>query len=92
MPVADLIREEGIQIGEQRGIQIGEQRGIQIGELKGEIKRLQETLIKLIGKKYGITESEKDFIKSVTDLDKLDKATEAILSEDNKEKLLSLLK
>jgi len=88
MPVADLIREEG----RKEGIQIGEQRGEQRGKLKGEIKRLQETLIKLIGKKYGITESEKDFIKSVTDLDKLDKATEAILSEDNKEKLLSLLK
>jgi len=41
--------------------------------------------------KYGIAESEKAFIKSVTDLDKLDKAIEAILSEDNKEKLLSLL-
>jgi len=76
MPVADLIREEGIQIGEQRG----------------KIVSKQETLIKLIGKKCGITESEKDFIKSVTDLDKLDKATEAILFEDNKEKLLDLLK
>lgn len=73
-------REEGIQIGEQRG------------ELKGKIERSQELLIKLIGKKYGITESEKAFIKSVTDLDKLDKATEAILSEDNKETLLDLLR
>ena len=80
--------QQGEKIGEQRGIQIGEQRG----ELKGKIERTQELLIKQMHLKYGITESEKDFIKSVTDLDKLDKATEAILSEDNKEKLLDLLK
>ena len=76
MPVADLLIKEG----EERGI------------IYGETKRLQQTLIKLISLKFSITDSEKDFIKSVTDLDKLDKATEAILSEDNKEKLLSLLK
>ncbi len=90
------LAERWIQQGEQRGIQIGEQRGIQIGEqrgaLKGKIERSQELLIKLVSKKYGINESEKDFIKSVSDLNKLDKATEAILSEDNKEKLLDLLK
>jgi len=76
MPVADLIREEG----REEGI------------IYGETKRLQQTLIKLISLKFSITDSEKDFIKSVTDLDKLDKATEAILSEDSKEKLLDLLK
>jgi predicted transposase/invertase (TIGR01784 family) len=73
-------REEGIQIGEQ------------IGEQRGKIERTQELLIKQMHLKYGITESEKDFIKSVTDLDKLDKATEAILFENNKEKLLDLLR
>ncbi len=80
MPVADLIREEG------------RKEGIQIGELKGKVASKQETLIKQIHLKYGITDAEKDFIKSVTNLDKLDKATEAILSENNKEKLLDLLK
>jgi len=70
----------------------GREEGIQIGEQRGETKRLQQTLIKQVHLKYGITDSEKDFIKSVTDLDKLDKATEAILSEDSKEKLLDLLK
>jgi len=76
----------------ERWIQQGEERGEQRGIIYGETKRLQQTVIKQISLKYGITDSEKEFIKSVTDLDKLDKATEAILSEDSKAKLLDLLK
>ncbi len=33
--LADRIRAEGEQIGEQRGIQLGERRGIEIGEQRG---------------------------------------------------------
>ena len=69
-----------------------ETKGREEGIVYGETKSKQDTLIKQMHLKYGITDSEKDFIKSVTDLDKLDKATEAILSEDSKEKLLDLLK
>jgi predicted transposase YdaD len=72
----------------ERWIQQGEQRGI----IYGETKSKQDTIIRLMSLKFSITDSEKEFIKSVTDLDKLDKATEAILSEESKAKLLDLLK
>jgi len=59
---------------------------------KGKLERSQEVLIKQIQLKYGITENEKDFIRTVTDLDKLDLAIEKILTNISKEELLSILK
>jgi hypothetical protein len=56
------------------------------------LERSQEVLIKQIQLKYGITEKEKDFIRKVTDLDKLDLAIEKILTNISKDELLSILK
>jgi hypothetical protein len=77
-----------IEKGKLEGLLEGEKKG----EQRGQLKRSQEVLIKQIQLKYGITESEKDFIRKVTDLDKLDIAIEKILTNITKEELLALLK
>jgi len=48
--------------------------------------------IKLLDKKFGLKEEEKDFIRSVTDRNKLDKVIEEILFNESKEELLGYLK
>ena len=70
----------------------GKLEGLQEGKQSGKLERSQEVLIKQIQLKYGITEKEKDFIRKVTDLDKLDIAIEKILTNITKEELLALLK
>jgi len=62
------------------------------GRKEGMTVSKQDTLIKLMELRFNIKKTDKDFIKSVHDLDKLDKATEAILTEDKKENVLDLLK
>jgi predicted transposase/invertase (TIGR01784 family) len=52
MSVADALRREGIQIGEEKGIQRGREEGIQIGEEKG-IQRGREEGIQ-IGEEKGL--------------------------------------
>ena len=61
-------------------------------KLEGEIIEKQNVLIKQLSKKFGLTEEEKSFIKSVKDRAKLDKALEEILTEESKEVLLNYLK
>ena len=82
------LAERLLEEGEQRGIKKGEQ----LGKSKGKLESKQEVLIKQIQLKHGITEKEKDFIRTVTDLDKLDLAIEKILTNISKEELLSILK
>ena len=76
----------------EKGKLEGKLEGLQEGKQSGKLERSQEVLIKQIQLKYGITEKEKDFIRKVTDLDKLDIAIEKILTNITKEELLALLK
>ena len=90
--LAERLLEEGEQRGIKKGEEIGIKKGEQLGKSKGKLESKQEVLIKLINQKYGITEKEKDFIRKVIDLDKLDLAIEKILTNISKDELLSILK
>ncbi|MEW5815258.1 MAG: hypothetical protein AB1798_07695 [Spirochaetota bacterium] len=48
----------------------------------------QNVLIRHISKKFGITDEEKSFIRSVTDTIKLDRALDEILFAESKETVL----
>lgn len=86
--LAKRLYNEGMEYGRQEGWQRGSHEGWQ----RGRLGKSQELLIRLVHLKFRITESEKEFIRSVTDMDKLDKAAEATLFEKDKGKLLDILK
>ena len=61
---ADLLREEGIQVGRQEGIQAGRQEGIQVGAVKGK----SDTLIKQLTKRFRVVpEDMKERIRKLDD-------------------------
>ena len=62
------------------------------GKLEGELLKQKEVVTKLLDKKFGLKEEEKDFIRSVTDREKLDKVIEEILFSDSKDELMEYLK
>ncbi|OHD26079.1 MAG: hypothetical protein A2086_14395 [Spirochaetes bacterium GWD1_27_9] len=62
------------------------------GEIKGKIKEKRKTLIRLLSKKFGITEYEKEFIEQCSDTEKLDNALDEILFAETKFKVLDCLK
>ena len=66
----------------------------QLDEAKkeGELLEKQNVLVKLITKKFGITDNEKELIKKTTNLEKLDIAIEDILFIDNKDEILNKLR
>ena len=58
----------------------------------GKIEEKQETLIRLLSKKFGMRDDEKQFINNCFDAEKLDNALDEILFADNKIKVLNCLK
>jgi hypothetical protein len=73
-----VIREEYMTLYEQT---------IQVGK----ITEKQEVLIRLLTKKFGLTEEEKAYIKSIKDAEILEKGLDEILFADSKEKVLAVL-
>ena len=59
---------------------------------EGELLSQQEVIIKLLDKKFGLKEEEKEFIRSVTDREKLDKVIEEVLFSESKDELMGYLK
>ncbi len=59
---------------------------------EGKIQDKQEVLIKLVSKKFGLTENEKTYISSVSDPDALERGLDKILFADSKEQVLSAIK
>ena len=55
------------------------QRWLEEGKLEGELPEKQEVVIKQLDKKSGLKEQEKDFIRSITDREKLDRVIEELL-------------
>ncbi len=49
----EIGQERGIEIGQERGIEIGQERGIEIGQERGERRAEQQTLIRLLQRKFG---------------------------------------
>jgi hypothetical protein len=75
MTIAEKLRKEGIE------------KGIEEGKLKDK----QQVLIRLLSKKYSLTEQDRQHISSITDPDKLDRALDEIVVAETKEKVLKLL-
>jgi len=75
---ADIIREEALQ------------QGIKEGEIKGQIKKSQDAIIKLMNKKFGLNQNEIELIRRCNDMEKLDEALESILSANDKNEVLKI--
>ena len=61
------------------------------GKEQGELLKEQQVLIRLVNKKFGLTEDEKDTIQSCNEPEKLDKALDTILTAESKDEVLCLL-
>ena len=68
------------------------EQGIEQGIEQGELVEKQNILIKQLSKKYGLEEDEKDYIRSITNFEKLDTALEKILFSRDKKQVLDCLK
>ena len=84
MTTAEKLIEQGLQRGLEKGLEQGLERGTLLNE--------KEIIIKLISKKFGISEKERLFIMTVADKEKLDLALDEILFEESKDVLLDILK
>ena len=62
------------------------------GKIEGKIEEKQETLIRLLSKKFGMRDDEKQFINNCFDAEKLDNALDEFVFADNKIKVLNCLK
>lgn len=62
------------------------------GMKEGELLNQQHILIKLLSRKFGLTEAEKELICSTDNLEKLEKAIEETVFKDSKSQLLNYLK
>jgi len=87
LTLTDIIREEALQEGELLGIKKGELKG----KIEGKIEGKQNSLIRQMTKKFGLTEQEIALIQSCNDQDKLDMALEEILFANTKEEVLRYL-
>ena len=67
------------------------QESFEQGIDKGELADKQNILISQLSKKHGLTEEEKEYIKSITDFEKLDAALEEILFSKDKKQVLDYL-
>ena len=61
------------------------------GIKEGKIQEKQEVLIRLLERKYSLTEQDRQHISSITDPDKLDRALDEIVVSETKEQVLKLL-
>ena len=66
--------------------------GEKIGIEKGKIEDKQQTLTRLLSKKFGIADAEKQLIEKCFEGEKLDNALDGILFADNKIKVLDWIK
>ncbi|MEW5814102.1 MAG: Rpn family recombination-promoting nuclease/putative transposase [Spirochaetota bacterium] len=80
MSTAERLMKQGFKEGIEKGIE------------KGTLLDKQNVLIKQLSKKFGITDEEKSFIRSVTDTIKLDHALDEILFADSKETVLDKIR
>jgi predicted transposase YdaD len=84
MTIAEWLERKG----ERRGRAEGEKRGFAKGAEIGRIEDKQEVLIRLVERKFGITEEERKSIRSHMDPDALDAALDAIVTARTKATVL----
>ena len=69
----------------------GREEGMQLGMQQGFLLDKQKVLQRLLDKKFGLTDQEKNFISRQFDPDLLDKALDEILFANSKEEVLNHL-
>jgi flagellar biosynthesis/type III secretory pathway protein FliH len=84
--------EEVFMTAADRLIQRGVEKGMEKGFEKGTIQDKQEVLCKQLTRKFGVSEEERSFIKSIYDRDKLDCALDEILFAETKKQVLGVLR
>ncbi|MFO7850271.1 MAG: hypothetical protein R6V67_09950, partial [Spirochaetia bacterium] len=72
------------EAAEKRGIERGIKRGIQKGE--------HNTLIRLLDKKFGLSEEERDLIRRSEDLENIEATLDEFVFAETKEQVLAHLK
>src|SRR6056297_1318399 len=83
--------EEDIMTREQRLLKEGRNEGLQEGRGEGRIEALQDSLKRLIKKKFGLETEESVKINQVKDSAKLEAALDEILSAETKQQVLEKL-
>lgn len=77
---------------ERIALKKGMKRGLEQGMEEGKIEDKQQILIRLLRKKFSLTEKEETLIEENNNLNELDSAIDAILTAETKEEILSFLK
>jgi len=83
---------EGIIKGIRKGRKEGRIEGKIEGIIEGEIKGKQNSIIRQMAKKFGITKYEVKLIQSCKDINKLDLVLEEILFANSKDDVLKYFK
>jgi flagellar biosynthesis/type III secretory pathway protein FliH len=99
--IADSLREEGMMTGLEQGltqgIEQGLTQGIEQGLTQGREQGLEQgkadVLVRLLRRRFGLTEEEEAIVRDCHDAERLDEAAEACVDpEAGKDEILALLK
>ena len=88
----DSRAKETIMTTAEKLMEQGREQGLEQGLERGTLLDKKEVLIKLISKKFGISEKERSFIMVMEDKGKLDLALDEILFAESKNVLIDILK
>ncbi len=76
------------EAAEKRGIEKGKEEGKEEGREAGRIEGEHKTLIRLLEKKFGLSEEEKELVRSTEELEKIEAALDELLDAEMKEQVL----
>jgi len=89
------LKKAGYTEEEERAMtyaEAAEKRGIQKGKEEGRIEGEHKTLIRLPDRKFGLSEGEKELVRSTGDLEKIEAALDEFVFAETKEQVLAHLK
>ena len=84
-------RAEGLQQGLNEGLQKGFQKGRSEGRVEGRVAGLQDSLKRLLKKKFGLDPEESVKINQIKDPALLEATLDEIITADNKQQVLEKL-
>lgn len=84
----DELIEESIEKGKEEGLELGLEQGRRTGSLLGK----KEALLRMMRKKYELSEEESDLVLKVDSVGKIDDAIDEILTADSKEVILDIFR
>ena len=78
--------------GREEGREEGRQEGREEGREQGRVADKQDVLIRLLSRKFGVSNAERESIRGVEDPDRLDAALDEFVVAETKEAVLEKLK